>query len=140
MASLITCLAKALRRYDAESMLVLADLCEERELHESARILRLDDRGPRGALYEAYTELHRVRGSVRKPHPLLKVYKNNTRLQKRFKRWLGEGPNPGITPIGNATHSTNGYIQSRNQQPITPHAFRRNERGEYIMPGSEGDE
>lgn len=80
MASLMLVLARCMRRYDANAMLVLADLCEEREWFESARKIRNLD-----TLFIAYLEMYRVRRSHRRFWPC--------DVARRFPRW-SHNPKP----------------------------------------------
>lgn len=86
MASLISAIAKALRRYNSNAMLVLADLVEEHELHECARLLRKTESIPIEGLSESYSALLSLRNMVRRPakRTLLEGV-----AMRRYLRWAG---------------------------------------------------
>lgn len=85
MGSLIKLVARAMRRYGRDTMLILADLCEERELHEVARKLRattLHVKTELGAL-TAFIALYNLRNMIRPKRKMGDA-------MIRYNMWIGE--------------------------------------------------
>ena len=80
MASLASQVARCIRRFNHDNMLVLADMLDERELHESASVIRnnLDKSDP----FRAFITLYQIRKAIRKSRPMGDA-------MIRFARWEG---------------------------------------------------
>lgn len=104
MASLMSQLARCLRRYDPENMSVLADMLEERELFESARKIR--NASHYSMFDELVTVINRTRLKCRSDYHVPSAWEHE-RFDKRFRKWVGK-----IGQIGTTMDMISAYPNS----------------------------
>lgn len=96
MATLISQVARCLRRYNHENMLILADMLEERELHEAARVIR------HGGKFLAFHTLYQLKNymiPVRLRQGHIQTRRPRGMTINRFKKWSNEPANSRISEI-----------------------------------------
>lgn len=123
MATLKSQVARCLRRYNYENMMILADMLEERELFEAARVIRHDGK------FLAFHTLYQLRNymiPVRLRQGHLQTRSRGMTIS-RFKKWSNEPANSRISEII-VSDTVAGYsepiaIESEDNSRITTPTF-----------------